>query len=54
MPVEIPKTPYSGKIREITLGKGPKAVRVGGETAYPFYLFEGKCLIAQDSYGSFR
>jgi acetyl-CoA decarbonylase/synthase, CODH/ACS complex subunit delta len=42
MAVEIPKTPYSGKIREITLGKGPKAVKIGGETAYPFYLFEGE------------
>jgi acetyl-CoA decarbonylase/synthase complex subunit delta len=41
MAVEIPKTQYSGKIKEITLGKGPKAVKVGGETAYPFYLFEG-------------
>ncbi|MBI2979539.1 MAG: acetyl-CoA decarbonylase/synthase complex subunit delta [Chloroflexi bacterium] len=42
MTVEIPKTAYSGKIKEITLGKGDKAVTVGGETAYPFYLFEGK------------
>ena len=42
MVVEIPKTPYTGKIKEITLGQGPKAVKVGGETAYPFYLFEGE------------
>jgi len=42
MAIEIPKTAYSGKIREITLGKGNKAVKVGGETCYPFYLFEGK------------
>lgn len=42
MAFEIPKTPYSGKIKEITLGKGDKAITVGGETAYPFYLFEGK------------
>ncbi len=41
MAVEIPRIPYSGKIKEITLGKGDKAVVVGGETAYPFYLFEG-------------
>ena len=41
MTFEIPKTSYSGKIREITLGKGDKSVTVGGETAYPFYLFEG-------------
>jgi len=42
MAFEIPKTAYSGKIKEIKLGKGEKAVTVGGETAYPFYLFEGK------------
>jgi acetyl-CoA decarbonylase/synthase complex subunit delta len=42
MPFEIPKTAYSGKIKEIKLGKGEKAVTVGGETAYPFYLFEGQ------------
>ena len=41
MVVEIPKTQYTGKIKELTLGKGPKAVKVGGESAYPFYLFEG-------------
>jgi acetyl-CoA decarbonylase/synthase complex subunit delta len=41
MAFEIPKTKYSGKIREITLGKGDKAVTVGGESCYPFYLFEG-------------
>jgi len=41
MTFEIPKTSYSGKIREIKLGKGDKSVTVGGETAYPFYLFEG-------------
>ncbi|MHB8104079.1 MAG: acetyl-CoA decarbonylase/synthase complex subunit delta, partial [Dehalococcoidales bacterium] len=42
MPFEIPKTAYSGKIREVTLGKGANAVTIGGETAYPFYLFEGQ------------
>ena len=42
MAFEIPKTAYSGKIKEITLGKGDKAVTVGGESAYPFYLFEGE------------
>jgi acetyl-CoA decarbonylase/synthase complex subunit delta len=38
---EIPKITYTGKIKEIRLGKGPKALTVGGETSYPFYLFEG-------------
>ncbi|MCK4368202.1 MAG: acetyl-CoA decarbonylase/synthase complex subunit delta [Dehalococcoidales bacterium] len=42
MAFEIPKTAYSGKIREIKLGSGDKAVTVGGETCYPFYLFEGE------------
>jgi acetyl-CoA decarbonylase/synthase complex subunit delta len=42
MAFEVPKTVYSGKIREVTLGKGEKAVMVGGETAYPFYLYEGQ------------
>jgi len=42
MAFEIPKTSYSGKVREVKLGKGDKAVTVGGETAYPFYLFEGE------------
>jgi len=41
MAFEIPKTSYSGKIKEITLGKGDKAVAIGGETSYPFHLFEG-------------
>ena len=42
MALEIPKTPYSGKINEVKLGKGDKVITVGGETVYPFYLFEGK------------
>jgi acetyl-CoA decarbonylase/synthase complex subunit delta len=42
MAIEIPKTAYSGSIKEITLGNGDKAVKVGGETCYPFYLFEGE------------
>lgn len=41
MAFDIPKTAYSGKIKEVTLGGGANAVIVGGETAYPFYLFEG-------------
>ncbi|MDO8717153.1 MAG: acetyl-CoA decarbonylase/synthase complex subunit delta [Dehalococcoidales bacterium] len=42
MAIEIPKTLYNGKIKTLTLGKGDKAVTVGGETSYPFYLFEGE------------
>ncbi len=42
MAFEIPKIQYTGKIKEITLGKGEKKVTVGGETSYPFHLFEGE------------
>lgn len=42
MALETPKVTYSGKVREIALGKGDKSFTVGGETAFPFYLFEGK------------
>ncbi len=42
MAFEMPKTSYTGKVKEVELGKGDKAVAVGGETAYPFYLVEGE------------
>jgi acetyl-CoA decarbonylase/synthase complex subunit delta len=38
---EFYKESYTGNVHEITLGKGDKAVTVGGETCYPFYSFEG-------------
>ncbi len=41
MGLEIYKESYTGAIKKITLGKGDKAVTVGGETCYPFYNFEG-------------
>jgi acetyl-CoA decarbonylase/synthase, CODH/ACS complex subunit delta len=42
MVIDIPKTSYNGKIKTLTLGKGPKALNAGGENSYPFYLFEGE------------
>ena len=33
---------YTGAIKEIKLGKEGKEVSVGGETTYPFHLFEGE------------
>jgi len=39
---EFYKESYTGKIKEITLGEGAKAVTVGGENCYPFYQFEGE------------
>jgi len=42
MAFEIPKIEYTGKIREIELGKEGQKIKVGGESAYPFYIFEGQ------------
>ena len=42
MAFEIPKIKYTGRIKEVTIGTGPKAVKVGGESCYPFYIFEGE------------
>ncbi len=41
MAFEIPKITYSGKINEVSIGKA-SPVTVGGESSYPFHLFEGK------------
>ncbi len=41
MAFETPTIPYNGSIKEISLGKEANPVTVGGETSYPFYLFEG-------------
>ena len=42
MGFEMVKESYSGSIKEITLGKGNNAIKVGGETSLPFYSFEGE------------
>jgi acetyl-CoA decarbonylase/synthase complex subunit delta len=42
MAFQIPKINYTGKIREVTVGSGPSAITVGGESCYPFYRFEGE------------
>ena len=55
MAFEATKISYNGKIREISLGKEGD-ITVGGETCYPFYLFEGamphRPVIAMDVYDS--
>ena len=42
MGFEITKESYAGGIKAITIGKGDKALTIGGETCYPFYQFEGE------------
>ena len=44
MAFDLPKLSYSGQIKEITLGEGDKAITVGGETSYPFHLFDFYCV----------
>lgn len=41
MAIEIPNAAYSGKIKEVPLGQEDKTITFGGETCYPFHLFEG-------------
>lgn len=41
MAFETPKISYNGVIKEISLGKESNPIVVGGETSYPFHLFEG-------------
>ncbi|MDY0000494.1 MAG: acetyl-CoA decarbonylase/synthase complex subunit delta [Polyangia bacterium] len=40
--VEIPNIAYSGSVNEVTVGQGGNRLTLGGETCYPFHLFEGK------------
>jgi acetyl-CoA decarbonylase/synthase complex subunit delta len=39
---QTPTIKYSGAIKKVKLGSGAKAIEVGGENCYPFYLFEGE------------
>lgn len=42
MAFEIPKVKYTGKIKEVTISSDKKNIVIGGETCYPFHLFEGE------------
>ncbi len=42
MAVKIPKEEYSGSVQSMTIGSGDQAFTIGGDTAYPFYTFEGE------------
>ncbi len=41
MEYRAPVETYTGKVREVVVGKGDKAVKVGGESVLPFHFFEG-------------
>jgi acetyl-CoA decarbonylase/synthase complex subunit delta len=42
MAFEVPKIKYTGKIKEVLIGSGAQAIKIGGESCYPFYVFEGE------------
>lgn len=56
MEFNFPKEAYTGRIREVVIGVGDKAIKVGGESCLPFYTFEGEMpnqiRIAMDVYDS--
>jgi CO dehydrogenase/acetyl-CoA synthase delta subunit len=41
MEYKAPLETYTGKIREVTLGTGSKALKTGGQTILPLHYFEG-------------
>jgi acetyl-CoA decarbonylase/synthase complex subunit delta len=40
MEYKAPVEAYTGVVREITIGKGKKSVRIGGENILPFHFFD--------------
>lgn len=54
MNFQIPKENYTGKINTLILGKNKSELLIGGETALPFFNFEGgipyRPIIAMDVY----
>ncbi|MBI5043794.1 MAG: acetyl-CoA decarbonylase/synthase complex subunit delta, partial [Nitrospirae bacterium] len=41
MAFTIPKENYNGKVYEVELGVGDRAIKIGGESTLPFLSFEG-------------
>jgi acetyl-CoA decarbonylase/synthase complex subunit delta len=41
MDYKAPVETYSGKVAEVVIGKGDKAIKIGGESVLPFHYFEG-------------
>lgn len=42
MDYKAPLETYTGKVAEVVIGKGEKALKVGGENVLPFHFFEGE------------
>ncbi len=41
MQYKAPLETYTGRIKEVTIGRGTKAVKIGGENILPLHYFEG-------------
>ena len=41
MEYKAPVETFSGKVAEVVIGKGDKAIKIGGESVLPFHFFEG-------------
>ncbi len=41
MEYKVPIENYEGRVREVVIGKGSKAIKIGGERVLPFHFFEG-------------
>ena len=50
MHYKAPLETYTGRVKEVTIGNGRKAVRVGGQNILPLHYFEGaaanRCVVA--------
>lgn len=44
MQYTAPVETFSGQVREVTIGKGAKAVKIGGESNLPFHTFDNGAL----------
>jgi len=42
MDYKAPLETYTGKVAEVVIGKGEKALKIGGENVLPLHFFEGK------------
>jgi len=42
MDYKAPVETYSGRVAEVVLGKGEKALKIGGESVLPLHFFEGQ------------
>jgi acetyl-CoA decarbonylase/synthase complex subunit delta len=42
MDYKAPVETYSGRVAEVVIGKGEKALKIGGENVLPLHFFEGK------------